>query len=652
MLQVIKTRRRRAIVLLVSLFLAVLIVMFIMAASTLLPGRGNQVTHFAEQDASLAACESGYQYALARLQQDPAWRGEANATVVNAGSMTVVEDRGNVYGFMTDKAGNQSQFRIRFNFHNGNSLPDEATSGSNKKDPVNPKLQPLTPYVSFNNLTQPTPAILYRAENVGGVWKVLPTSPQPFAIPRATCILYVEGLAGEGMAGTSPANPEPGSFNRRVIHQVSENYITRQLLGNVDAAVYGAAGINATLPNGGIVKVEALGGALAKIRSLTEVNVDSVGNISAYDSPLGDVVIDTNVSKKFQVNGLDSVAPSPKRETAAQQNKKWLKLKWSQIPKAAPTGPSVRAGTYVWRQTDPLDTNTRHLDYYPQNFDGVTIPPVGGATMTFDSSNVNTMLLVGSGSASIDLKNKIMKMRFAKDVYVQPQGAVTDFAVISDPADPSLVTERPLESFRAPTTSTTGPILTNDSGNIYFAASVDGQGGVTSGGNLTFQGASFFETNSNSTVALYSKSDIKILPIPPAVAAALPVPSPGNGGEGGSEGEGAPPALPNILNGLPLPFGAAKATDVAFSGIIFAMGNFTTDLGSGPGAGNLYVRGALSAYGGDPDAGQSPGAVANSGLVSVGAGNAHFVFDPAYFGQNQNLTAPGPLTRSMWAIAP
>jgi len=85
--------------------------------------------------------------------------------------------------------------------------------------------------------------------------------------------------------------------------------------------------------------------------------------------------------------------------------------------------------------------------------------------------------------------------------------------------------------------------------------------------------------------------------------------------------------------------------DVSFAGAVFAMGNFTTQIDDGA----LFVRGILSAYGGDP-ATQNPGAVAGAGKINVNAKRIQFMYDPSYLMTSANNGAPAYLDRISWNL--
>ena len=80
-----------------------------------------------------------------------------------------------------------------------------------------------------------------------------------------------------------------------------------------------------------------------------------------------------------------------------------------------------------------------------------------------------------------------------------------------------------------------------------------------------------------------------------------------------------------------------SAGDVSMSGIIYALGDFNLNLSTSAlpaNHGNFFMEGVLTAYGGNPDAGDLPGA-SGKGRVNIKAANAELYFDPSFLEQLQ-----------------
>ncbi|HIB67142.1 MAG TPA: hypothetical protein EYO33_19045 [Phycisphaerales bacterium] len=95
-----------------------------------------------------------------RLQADPAWRADGVGLVVDTPELKVVEDRGNVFGFLVAPNGNKCFFRFRFNFQNGSDTPDDGLDMPTNL--INSE------FVSYNNLRSGTGQRQYRAVPSGG----------------------------------------------------------------------------------------------------------------------------------------------------------------------------------------------------------------------------------------------------------------------------------------------------------------------------------------------------------------------------------------------------------------------------------------------------------------------------------------------------
>ena len=88
--------RQKGIVLVTVLLMSILIAMFIGAAILIGP---RTLGLAGSQDGALtasAAAESGMQYAIMRIRENPDWRGDGGGLVLNTPDFQVVEDSGYV----------------------------------------------------------------------------------------------------------------------------------------------------------------------------------------------------------------------------------------------------------------------------------------------------------------------------------------------------------------------------------------------------------------------------------------------------------------------------------------------------------------------------------------------------------------------------
>jgi len=626
-------KSRRGAMFISSLVLASMVLMLIGSAYQLLGTRIHQADNLEDSDGARLAAEAGTRYAHAQLQKDPGWRGgDSTTTVVNQPGTIVVEDHGNVLGILTDLDGNVRQFRIRFNFHNGTSTaPDEGLD-----DPATYWFD--SPYVSVNNLSNSGPAPMYRAEPSSGQMRVLSSSPQPYQVARFSGTVIVEGLAGDALRSTTPAQWDPPANMRRTLSRVAlETTLARADLVLIDSALYSAGETAVQLdPTNGVMNVTSQDGSPPKIRSLSSIEVYGQDNSVYRTAADGKVHIGDSGGAQFRVAGgvSSSAAGAGSPQSANKQVKTWPRLKWSEVRRAPTSGNRLPAGIYVWR-----DSPTRQLEYYNEEYAGG--PPVGPVTQ------VNPPM-----PSSITVNNTGLRMRITDSTYIEPTGAATGFTVLADPALTALG-KRPQTIFSPPAGSTEAPVLSTD-GGVYLESSLDGLGSITAEQSITFQGTSAFQTNPGQSVALYAKQDIEVLPVPPTVATHInsSVSMGGSDGDddGGdndddgddSGGSTAPATTLGHFMGTSLPF-TPSAQDIAFGGMLYALGNIKMDLTSSGGQGNLYMRGIMSAYGGDPELNQDPGSDPLTGKVVANITNGMLVYDPAYAAQTGNMSAPSPL---------
>jgi len=396
----------------------------------------------------------------------------------------------------------------------------------------------------------------------------------------------------------------------------------------VDSAVYAGGDFKATSTVSAVL-TNAPGAQAAHLRSLN--NVTAVGpNLTG-----------TSTQSRVYYSGttVNGVSITDETASAAAQNSRWLKLKWSEIPKASPTEAgvtTVRAGTYMWREN--TTTGDPELVHYNEDHPGTGVfTPTTAPTVI---PNKNAMLASGSVGSAVDLNFGNLTTTISDKVYVEPNGPVKGFAVTIDPVYQANLTQRPAVILDPDPLKV---CILSTSGNMFVEGKIEGVGSITTEGNLEIQGTSLFEADPDDAVVLYSKNDISVDSIPPTVAQALapavgPPPSPGMGmGRAwGLRGRGTSAPAPAVM----------ESGDVQFAGAVFAMGNFTTNITNG----GLYVRGILSAYGGDPES-QAPGAVSGAGNIDVKANRVEFMYDPTYLmNAGNNGVTPAYLDRISWNL--
>lgn len=628
---------RSGMVLVVTILISAVVALFLAGAVQLLPTLGLSAQNLEGREQALLAARSGLDYARSRLQADPSWRGDGNSLVVDTPEFKVLEDNGNVFGFLTPSDGKPSYFRFRFNYQNGGDVPEDSLP--------DPEFFIDSEFVSYNNLRRAGRQEQYRAIPAGGTWKVTDSSPIPVMVPKFTSTIIVEGFSGPAVSSVNPGSPNLSPGNQKFSLQVVEAYFTRPGFLAVDSAVMAAATLDAHMLDGGTMKVESdQNSAPPRVRALDQMEVYALAGSADYQTDAnGEVIVDTD--KEFLLNGAVSSSPAASHESKDEQSSHWLKLGFDDVTRATASDANLKAGTYVWKSK----VGGPQLEYFPMDYTG-TVPTGDGLVIT----NGDQMLLTGSDA--IDLTSTNFRMRIKDNVFVAPHGGATGFAVVAEPGFMSALGRRPETILNH--TSDDGVILSNDNGSIFLEGKIDGGGAVTSSGDITFQGTSALEADKDMAVALYAKGDINLKAIPeetiPAILSGLIIQGGGGGkGKGGAgKGKGGAPQLPGLgLQGSPF----NEPQDVVFGGIIFAQGNFNVDLRHQDQAGNLigsehgsiYVKGILATFGGDPETQETPG-TDGRGVMEMVAAEAAFVYDPDYLDSLVRLDAPTRLEKSFW----
>lgn len=349
-----------------------------------------------ESTAAISAADSGTQYALFRLRQNPRWRGDGNGLVIDTPELMVHEDQGNVVGYVGDR----SQFRIRFNYQDG--------SGGGDRLP-DPKRFLSTPYVSVNNIMSSSPTKVPRAD--GPSASVTSSSPAPYSVPEFTVCLLVEGRSGQSIVRGNFDDPEPAG---RAMSTVIEGfYRVEDVSGlTLDAAAMSAKDFKAELPDGtGSVLVRAREqGGQPRLRSKGKVSVKG-GDPVNYLSPDGQVL-----------SGDSKLAANPDSTVTVDQEVKtsnFYDLSWEEVHRADPNGPSMAAGTYVW-----WDDGTLH--FYDLNYKDYL--KFAKDNKTHPGKVVNTANLAEGVSVNPSRKS----LTLSNDVYVRP-GASSSLDSKADP---------------------------------------------------------------------------------------------------------------------------------------------------------------------------------------------------------------------------
>ena len=607
----------------IALLTLLVITMMVGAVATAMPVQLFAAVHGGETQAALLAARSGMDYAFSRLQENRMWMGNGDGatpppgarTIVNTPQLQVVEDEGNVIGVLVHPDGTRSAFRMKFNYQNGGSTsPDDGFPN----DPA--ATHKITnSYLCFNNIPQSVTIPTFQANASTGVVVNTPTGD----LPKFNASIQVEGLGGPGLSNATVDNLDvlmssPGTRSRIYTQHLGGRYNVSgsSQIDSVVSAASTFAGAATALVGGEFKVVEAPNTSPPKLRSRASANLTS----GMYNTT-GEVRVDDDA-------GSSMPGTTPVQEDANLQDSHFLRVKTAQVQKATAADTRIKAGTYVWRQAG----SSYKLDYYEQNFNGTV--PTGAPTDTLNGPGDYSRFISNGSAISFDFSQ--MAGSLTDKVYVNPQGPVTDMAIVIEPSVQAALGQRPTLTFVDAGNSS----ILSSPGNITVQGSLDGFGGVTSDRSITFQGASAFETDPDNSICVYAGEDVNINAIPDTVITSLTSMVGGGIGMGmgkkvGFQGMG------GMSMGMATPVTTTAFTanpgDVSMSGIIYALGDFNVNLSTSllpVNHGNFYMEGVLTAFGGNPDAGDLPGAN-GKGHVNIRAANAEFYFDPSYLEQLQ-----------------
>jgi len=611
-------RKTKGIALISTLMFSVIVVMMVSAGLALLPSQKVMTSTMDLNQQALTAAETGIEYARTKLQNDPGWRGNDNAvTVDEPGSLWIREEEGNIVGILWNQEGEPSLFKMRFNFHDGDNADDDDDDDKDwvakdfLDDPSNEMIV-RHKFISFNSLNSGNSGPVNRAEETG-IFEIEHGTSYG-TVPRFSAVLFCQGYAGRGVENVGPGQLEPDPLLGKIATKTVEAYIGRDVSQYGDSVVYGAEGINMASNNEVVIET-ANAEYIPRTRSLGSMTVNNGGAADDFAMENGEVIVGP-VSGDFLLNGTTSSDPAP---TRADSSGSFLEIGWDQIQKA-PGGagdPTVRAGTYVWEDGPELvyyDVELNPADPTTDPRDPLYAGPAGVPITDEDQLGPNI------DKDIVDFKKSKMEFRVKQsfNVGTSPNGAV-GLNILATDSVMAAELDRPKIEFKPKKKDDPEPIITT-MGDFRMTGKIHGGGAVTAEGDIQVQGESILRSGPDTQVALYSKGDITIDPIPAIVQAAIPPLSNGSGSGGASVVN---TLFPDGVN----PFGAAEQGDVAFSGVIYAQGSFRANAGTDK---NFHLRGVLVAYGGSPESGESPGTRAGSGAVDVNAENIQFIYDSSF----------------------
>ncbi len=276
-----------------------------------------------EREAAVQAADLGLQYALARLQADPAWRGNSRGPApVLANGLSVVEEGGNVVGLLHPPKGPAAHFRLSFNLQDGSGGPDVLD------DTPQGRLRLEVGRVSLNNLLGRGPLVV----------------PGQESLPRGSAYLAVEGLSGPGLM-------HPVQTGASVARRVLQAWCTWEPTGVNEPA------------EPPVLRPRGLDGA--------DLGFDShqSGQRQVGGGPAGDFYLGRRGGAGLEVRPSASEGRDDSRGPFSEAG-------WEAIAKASANSPrdsQMRGGTYVWR----VDSGGPYLEYFDRQPGDGPLPPAG-----------------------------------------------------------------------------------------------------------------------------------------------------------------------------------------------------------------------------------------------------------------------------------
>jgi hypothetical protein len=332
-------RRRKGIVLITTMLIMLLVVMLVTAVTISSHNSLSLSGNFQANQAALLAAESGIQYAMLRLRQKPSWRGNDPDGVPSGQGFYVQEDNGCVVGFLETPYGWLSQFRLRFNYYDG----DGGADGLN--DPGEFYLFKM-PYVSVNNLGSSASRPVPRGQ--GQNYAVTDDSDGLYQVPGFTACIIAEGRGGPGMREADLNNPEAGIDGRAVAVRVVEAYLKVDNSDSIDAAMMAAGDIEATV-KGDLALGTKDDDVPPRLRSRGAVTVyDENGEAGAGKLTMqGSQTAEVRDADGEILASYDPDKVSPRTESGEN----FYQLKWEDVRTARKTAENnyvdLAAGTYV-----------------------------------------------------------------------------------------------------------------------------------------------------------------------------------------------------------------------------------------------------------------------------------------------------------------
>lgn len=676
-------RRYRAFVLLTTMFLVLVLGVMVRVAMLRMPVVNSSSALTAAQERARRAAQSGAEYIASQLRENPDWRGgTTQAVVVDQPGLRVIEDQGNVIGYLTDDDGGRSEFRVRFNYNDGaraqeydadeNPLPNDGLPNSG--------LTVDHPHVSVNNLREDVYAQLPYGGGDGGRVESFPEE-LPRTDPHSACV-FVEGVATDG---------EEGVAARQTLQTMLSVVPKRSA---IDGVLMGAGGVKMKLGEAG-GKVY-LGGAFLGQATNRQVGLRSKETLSAKRVQAGagtelanaPLILEDGMRAELGYNmgageaSIDLSGIEPDRIRSVQENandgKDFYNLEWDQVHKASADETKslvIKGGTYVYGK-DPANPSQRSLYYYDmplsEYLDKAQVladSPNRGVKLSANFAEVRSSENLQQVRKGITLvtdkehsyyeprKKDVVKSRGmeltvkGKDMKIAASDkGVTDFAIVprrmgrfdqDDPAPTGMPSDNiTADDIKVELRDTT----VYGEGNITVSGGIQGVGGtVVSEGNVnllagrslsmasegktTKEQMKEFKALNNDALALEDLGELELSDLPADEtrhsAMQLNVYCKGD------------------LNVSSFVDRYGSYRNLAFSGLLYSWGDvrLRASRDGNTRGGVLKLRGAMVAYGADPASGRLGGT--GKGMIDITARHANLFWDPRYLPSLAELQPEG-----------
>jgi hypothetical protein len=591
--------RKNAFVLLSTMLVVLVLGIFLRVAVLRMNSELGVGRHSTSHQLAEDATESGTEYALARLREDPTWRGgTGQEVVIRENELEVVEDEGNVVGTIRGDNGAFSEFRIRFNYQDG-----DGAEGDGRPDP---SAFIENPFVSINNLESGEEAVVPRG-NGSNASVVDPA--EGYTTPERSVCLIVEGRAYQG--------------ERVVATEVME---TVHLLAHdssvPNAVIMAGSEFDALLSDKGRLHLSSVSSdAPPRIRTKGSVNVvnatgengqllpEDTAEVS-YDHKGGDIKADFSADKVT----LQDEYPGDGQD--------FYQLPWSSVKKAGTGGIQLQGGTYVYGKWGTDKFSLRYFDMPVEEYRESEPDPSQGIPLSADLKEARTDALTLSPS-QLSVKPQMLMpplkegkpipyKGFAWDVQdvdinvVSSSGGVDSFAVIPETkfefiegdgtgASTSGMLGFSLETNPDHLRMTVKNSTLSTEGDLTVHGGITGDGGIfTSGGETKIQAGRMLTMDTGSTISRDEWEEIK-----------------DNGGSSLDINIYSRDKL-TISTYSPVYRGYRSLT---FRGLLYSWADISlVAFGGGKDkkSGVINITGSVIAYGGDPGA-ESPGSVKDEG---------------------------------------